>query len=70
MAYATNNPKTKKILKEWVANKKLIGVFNPSGMFPDPVDGEVVIEGPQYPEAHKWYALVMVQDGYIRKVIS
>ena len=70
MAYAEGNPKTKKLLKEWVQSGKKIATFNPSGMFPVKENGEDTIEGPHYPKPHTWYARVLVADGIIQKVIA
>jgi len=66
--YATTNFKTKKQLKEAVAAGKQIGVYNPSGMFPVPDNGTSFVDGPHYPEPHKWHAKVWLQDGIIIKV--
>lgn len=69
MAYAEGNPKTKKQLKEWVKGGRDIRVFSP-GPFPERQDGVVTIEGPHYPEPHKWYARCEIANGIIRKVVS
>jgi hypothetical protein len=66
--YAEKNFKTKKALKDAVAAGQKIGVYNPSGMFPVPLNGRGVVEGPHYPEPHKWYAQVEIANGYISKV--
>lgn len=65
--YAEGNPKTKKVLKDWVANGKSVGVFSP-GPFPCPTEGVVFLEGPHFPEPHRWYAQVTVENGIIKKV--
>lgn len=44
--------------------------YNPSGTFPTPQNGADVIEGPHYPQPHRWYARVQVQDGCVVKVLS
>jgi len=67
MAYATGNPKTKKQLKDWIAEGKRIEIFSP-GPFPVVQNGKVCIEGPHYPEPHKWYAEAEVVDGKIVSV--
>jgi hypothetical protein len=67
MAYTTINFKTKKALKEALAAGKQIGVFSP-GPFPVKQNGTVSLEGPHYPEPHKWYASATVKDGYIVSV--
>ena len=70
MAYAQGNPKSKKLLREWIAAGKQVSTFNPSGMFPVKENGEDTIEGPHYPKPHTWYARVMMKDGVIEKVIA
>lgn len=67
--YATGNPKTKKALKEAVANGEFVGVFS-AGLGSAQKNGTEVISGPQYPAPHKWYAKVKVVDGKIVKVVS
>ena len=65
--YADRSFKTKKALKEAVANGEEIRVFSP-GPFPnDQTDGEVSVEGPNY-QMHTWYARVVLKDGIIVKV--
>jgi hypothetical protein len=67
--YTDINFRTKKALREAVAAGREVGVFQP-GPFggPEPYDGEVTVEGPHYPEPHKWYARVTLRDGIIVKV--
>jgi hypothetical protein len=65
--YTSINFKTKKQLKEALDNGKKVGVFSP-GPFPCPNNGKVTLEGPHYPEPHKWYAQAIVENGYIISV--
>ena len=67
--YASTNFQTKKALKDAVAAGKRIGVFQvgPYGGN-EPTNGTVSIEGPHYPQPHKWYARVTLKDGVITKV--
>jgi len=67
--YATQNFKTKKALKEAVAFGRQIGVFQPGpfGGTP-PQEGTACVEGPHYPEPHRWYASVTLEGGVITKV--
>lgn len=67
--YTTINFKTKKALKEAVANGQKIGVYQ-VGPFGgnEPRNGTVCVEGPHYPEPHRWYASVTLEDGIITKV--
>jgi len=70
MAYVEPNYKTKKLLKEAIKAGKEVTVFQPGGMFSGniPSNGKAVIEGPHYPEPHKWYASVTIVDGLVTKV--
>ena len=63
--YCTRDFKTKKALKDAVANGDLVEVFQPGGFFPSQTDGRVGIEGPHYPEAHTWWANAVIRDGII-----
>lgn len=65
--YCEINFKTKKQLKEAVAAGKEIRVFSP-GPFPVKTEGRAGVEGPHYPEPHKWYASVELRNGVIVKV--
>ena len=64
--YTTINFKTKKALKEAVANGEKITYYQP-GPFGgnEPTDGTICVEGPHYPEPHRWYAECKVAGGYI-----
>ena len=68
MAYTDRNFKTKKALKEAVANGEQVTVYQPGGMFPCPKNGPVTLEGPHYPQPHTWYAQATLKDGIIVKV--
>jgi hypothetical protein len=65
--YTTINFKNKKALKEAVKAGQRITLFAPG--FGAPKDnGTEYVEGPHYPEPHKWYAAVEVKDGVVIKV--
>ena len=69
--YAEGNPKTKKELKQWVADGKEVGAFLPNSEwtgFRTVTDGPEVIEGPHYPQPHRFYAAVLLKDGVIVQV--
>lgn len=72
MAYVSTNPKTKKALREQVANGERPTVFQPGGIFPLTVhDGRVTVEGPHSPQPHRWYAVVEVDDNHVvTRVVS
>lgn len=70
MAYTTENFHTKKALKEAVAAGKRVQVYQP-GPFGGPgcfYDGTHSVEGPHYPEPHRWYARVTVEKGIVTRV--
>jgi hypothetical protein len=68
MAYTYKNFRTKKQLKEAVAAGQKLRIYNPSGMFPTKENGQETVEGPHYPEPHRWYAAVTMVNGIITKV--
>jgi len=71
--YTHTNFKSKKALKEAVAAGKEVTIFQPNEMFPNPkaapdFTGKATIEGPHFPEPHKFYAEVEMVNGKIVKV--
>jgi len=63
--YTTKNFKTKKALREAIKNGERVTVFDP-GPFRNVVkNGKVFLEGPHYPEPHKWYAKGIVKNGIL-----
>ena len=67
--YVEPNFHTKKALKVAVEGGASVHVFSP-GPFPCPQNGEVSVEGPHYPEPHRWYARVQVLNGRVMKVVG
>ena len=65
--YVSPNFQTKKALKEAIARGEQVTVFSP-GPFPAKENGTEFIEGPHYPQPHKWYAQVTVKDGVVTAV--
>jgi hypothetical protein len=65
--YVSPNFKSKKALKEALTAGQPVTVFSP-GPFPCPQDGAVFVEGPHYPEPHRWYAVVNVSAGRVQTV--
>jgi len=67
--YTTFNYRTKKALKEAVTAGRDVSVWQP-GPFEGSVrrNGDVTVEGPHYPEPHRWYARVTLVDGIITRV--
>lgn len=67
MSYVSPNFKTKKQLVEALKAGQRVEVFQP-GIGTVPVHGPVYLEGPHYPEPHKWYASGTMADGKLVKV--
>jgi hypothetical protein len=67
--YTDKNFKTKKALKDAVANGEKITYYQ-AGPFGgrETQNGTITLEGPHFPEPHRWYATATVKDGVIVKV--
>jgi len=65
--YTHVNYQTKKALKEAVARGDTVTLFAP-GIGAPQDNGTEYVEGPHYPEPHRWYATVQVKDGKVVKV--
>ena len=69
--YATTNFTSKKALKDAIKAGKEVGIFAPvHAVQGPPRDGIAYLEGPHYPEPHRWYAKVELKDGVIVKVVQ
>ena len=68
--YTLKNYVTKKALKADVKAGIDIPIYQPGpfGFDTSDLNGHVSLEGPHYPEAHKWYARALVRDGLIVSV--
>lgn len=68
--YCSPNFKTKKALKDAIAAGKPVTVFQPNNLFGivPPENGKVTLEGPHYPQPHRWYAQATLENGKIVKV--
>lgn len=67
--YVSPNFKTKKALKEALAAGQVVTVYQPNSMTDSgPPSGVVYLEGPHYPEPHKWYASGVAENGVLKKV--
>lgn len=64
MAYVNPNFKTKKALKQAISEGKRVEVYQP-GLGDIPINGTITLEGPHYPEPHKWYAQGTMKDGVL-----
>ena len=68
--YTVINFATKKALKAAVkAGRPEVGVYQPGPFYGhEPTDGPVTLEGPHYPEPHRWYASGVLKDGVLISV--
>lgn len=71
--YASTNFKTKAAFRKAVGGGEQVTIWQPGGFFNPPeaaadYTGKAFVEGPHYPEPHKWYAEVQVQNGVVVKV--
>ena len=67
--YTHTNFKSKKALKEAVASGQRVTVFQP-GPFGGsvPRTGMITIEGPHYPQPHRFYCQAVLENGVVVKV--
>lgn len=68
--YTTRNYKTKKQLKEAVERGDKVTYYQPNdmGFASLPMNGSITLEGPHFPQPHKWYAQATVENGCVVKV--
>jgi hypothetical protein len=62
--YTVKNYKTKKAIKDDLAAGVKIACYAP-GLGVVPENGTIYLEGPHYPQPHKWYATGTMKDGYL-----
>ena len=67
MTYASINFRTKKAFREAVKRGEVVTLYEP-GLGTPPTNGRAYVEGPWYPEPHRWYAEVEVVAGRVTKV--
>ena len=65
--YTTTNFKSKKALKDAVAQGVQVRLFAPGLGTPND-NGTETVCGPHYPKPHTWYAKVTMKDGVVVKV--
>ena len=67
MAYVSPNYKSKAAVKRALAQGIQVTVFQPGlGTVPD--NGRIALEGPHYPEPHRWYAEGTMENGKLVRV--
>jgi hypothetical protein len=67
MVHISPDFETKKAFREAVKAGRKIRVYGP-GIYPAKDNGREVVEAPA--RYHKWYATVLVRDGFVVKVVS
>jgi hypothetical protein len=67
LMYVSPNFQTKKALREALAADRYIEVY-PPGLGSVPKNGSVYLEGPHYPQPHKWYAIGQMENGKLKSV--
>jgi hypothetical protein len=68
MAYTVKNYRTKKQIKEDLAQGIKVEVFQPNADLSGatvPDNGTIYLEGPHYPEPHRWYATGKMVNGVL-----
>ena len=69
--YTHFNFKTKKALKEAVQSGKRVTYYQPGPFGGDPPqNGTITLEGPHYPEPHKFYCQAEAKDGVIVRILK
>lgn len=66
--YCRKNFATKKELIAEFKSGRPIYVFQPGPFGGGSINGNVCLEGPHYPQPHKWYASAEVQNCVVVKV--
>ena len=68
MTYTVKNYPSGAALKRDFALGIPITIFQPNAIFPALCTGTVYLEGPHYPQPHKWYLSVQVRNGVVVKI--
>ena len=68
--YVSPNFRSKKALREAVKAGRTVTVYQPGDIFHGRENGQVSVEGPHFPEPHKWYAVVEIRDSLVVRVVN
>ena len=63
--YTVKNYRSKKDMLADLKAGKTIETYQPGGFFEAKRDGNVCLEGPHYPEPHRWYSSATIKDGIV-----
>ena len=71
--YTHVNYRTKKALKEAIAQGTTVTVFQPNDFYgakeaKPSYSGRAFLEGPHFPEPHRWYAQAEIEHGRVVRV--
>ena len=69
--YIVGNPRTKAEVRRQIAAGVKLALIDKSlagKPFPDDCTGNVEVCGPHYPEAHRWYGVATVVNGYVTSI--
>ena len=68
MAYTRINYKSKAQVKRALSAGTTVEVYQPGPFGPKVSDGWVTLEGPHYPEPHRWYGNGRVENGILKEI--
>lgn len=67
MTYVSPNYPSKAALKRALADGVRVTAFEP-GLGTLPTEGTVTLEGPHYPQPHRWYGRAVIRNGVVVSV--
>ena len=67
--YITPNMKSKAAIKRAIAAGEVVRLKSNSPFDRVPENGTATVEGPWYPEPHRWWGTATVKDGQVVKVV-
>lgn len=68
MAYTVVNYRSAHALRVALAEGERVRVYQPGPFGPEVPDGNVYLEGPHFPEPHRWYAHGEAKGGVLIKL--
>jgi len=68
--YTNHNYQSKAALKRALDAGVKVFVHQPGGVFESQQNGRVHLEGPHFPQPHKWGAMAIIKNGCIEKLLK
>jgi len=68
MAYTVKNYRTGKAVRDALKAGDVIRVYQPGPFSNGALNGTIYLEGPHYPEPHRWYLSGTAKDGVLVKI--